>query len=674
MVALLGDCMLHKANLSDAYPEAPGCLAISTIPRDRTGDFDPMAFLDVCEGYEIVSFDVFDTLVFRKCVRPHLVFDYVGRVCDVPDFRRTRVRAEEAARLHNYARYSSHEVDLNDIYAHVRLGRHDKRMLMASELDAERELTFPNKLLSDAIRLLRERGQMVIAISDTYLLPDQVNMLLATHGVGVDRIFTSAEFKEVNAGKYNGEIFPRILGVLGAEPEKIIHFGDNKISDYEMPLLHDIAAVRLRTIMEMAYVDPGDNLHRYYILGQLDSFEAALLEGLQIKRSGIARTSYQSFGYNYAGPLVVAFALWILEQARLDGRKRLILFGRDGFIIKEAIEHLGFRDIEVEVLPISRRMAVFALAAVDLDVFLDFFPTREDYDSALSRLGLLGCSKVVDTFKRLHRTGQTVNVRAFVRREYETYEGLAGEEHRALLKAVADRTATHQLRDIAFVDVGWGLTIHRILDRLLEEPVAGYYLGRHEDAYDNGRIRCMAFDGLREIGPTQTRSFRCIELFELAFSYPVSSARKYVLKSDAAVVEYENDHRPEALRRLVSSASRSGVLTFVNDIKPYVHALDCSKIVSAALENFLCLVENSCPSERALLECVPHNREIGSGIYKTIKEYWATDVGNRSAAPPPIVRQQPRVLVSQFKKVVAEAGFATAVSKAIRYVSKRLAN
>ena len=78
---------------------------------------DLSSFMD---GYDVVSFDLFDTLLTRSFARPADVFEFVGRVRRIPSFAQDRVRAEILARQRKRVQDGSDEVTYADIQHELR--------------------------------------------------------------------------------------------------------------------------------------------------------------------------------------------------------------------------------------------------------------------------------------------------------------------------------------------------------------------------------------------------------------------------------------------------------------------------------------------------------------------------------------------------------------------------
>lgn len=60
-----------------------------------------MNFAKGLMSYDVISFDVFDTLLFRPFSSPSDLFMLVGERLDIMDFTQIRLQAEEEARQKN---------------------------------------------------------------------------------------------------------------------------------------------------------------------------------------------------------------------------------------------------------------------------------------------------------------------------------------------------------------------------------------------------------------------------------------------------------------------------------------------------------------------------------------------------------------------------------------------
>lgn len=67
-------------------------------------------------AYDVISFDIFDTLIFRPFDEPTELFDVLGQELGIPDFRRLRTNAEYQARVKKKKSGKYMEVSLTEIW------------------------------------------------------------------------------------------------------------------------------------------------------------------------------------------------------------------------------------------------------------------------------------------------------------------------------------------------------------------------------------------------------------------------------------------------------------------------------------------------------------------------------------------------------------------------------
>lgn len=177
--------------------------------------------------YDVVSFDIFDTLIFRTVDTPADVFGVVGNKIGDDDFKNKRINAEEEARNNTVCR----EPNINEIYAYLFIENTD--IAMASELDVEQQVCVCNPYMLDIVDALLQRGKEIIIVSDMYLPSMFLRKILERCGYnGFSNVFVSNEYR---ASKYSGELY-RQLSRDYLKGKKVVHIGDNMHSDYLMAL------------------------------------------------------------------------------------------------------------------------------------------------------------------------------------------------------------------------------------------------------------------------------------------------------------------------------------------------------------------------------------------------------------------------------------------------------
>ena len=177
---------------------------------------------------KFLSFDIFDTILWRRVPRPTDVFALVGaklrREGRCPDwvteaaFREMRIAAERKARTRRGS--LGEEVSLFDIWEAMPLETFSASIeeLVDAEMAMERAFTVIDHDMADVIRLAQKHDVPVVLVSDTYFTEDQLAHLLDRPELGSlsdVRVFRSHQH---GRGKGNG-LWPIVLKALGCGPE-----------------------------------------------------------------------------------------------------------------------------------------------------------------------------------------------------------------------------------------------------------------------------------------------------------------------------------------------------------------------------------------------------------------------------------------------------------------------
>lgn len=174
------------------------------------------------------SFDIFDTLLARRCIEPKHIFSDLEQRVHLHGFAAQRVHAERMVEAGPYT--------LDDIYdalrSHFGYDREVAEYLKQAEIDLEVENAIPIRENLDAV----ENGDVLI--TDMYLPRHAIMRLLDKIGLRkqVGLIISSA-------GKHTGQIWPGIRASMNLEQ----HVGDNLHSDVRSPLSSGIFAEHLTT-------------------------------------------------------------------------------------------------------------------------------------------------------------------------------------------------------------------------------------------------------------------------------------------------------------------------------------------------------------------------------------------------------------------------------------------
>ena len=193
--------------------------------------------LKVLENVDIISFDVFDTLILRPEVSiPSDVFSLIYPQDGY--FKARRIEAERVARS-KALEQGREDISLCEIYKALYPTHSDSELEEAMALEINTELRVCN-VNPEALALFRsiQNGKYgkkhVIITSDMYLSRDVIFTILTSSGFdleGVD-IFISSEY---GLTKRSGSLFKKVMELEPIEPKCVLHIGDNLISDYLKP-------------------------------------------------------------------------------------------------------------------------------------------------------------------------------------------------------------------------------------------------------------------------------------------------------------------------------------------------------------------------------------------------------------------------------------------------------
>ncbi len=206
------------------------------------------------------SYDIFDTLIKRKCGLPQNIFlamqNEIGsisisgkglesRFCDL------RVEADRIARRY-VCKNGVEDITINDIYCAMnhmgwipseeidRFINFEKRIELENAIPIEENIDIVKKKLSD--------GEKVIAISDMYLDSCSISKLFDKCDIPPIKIYVSSETKKC---KWTGNMYRFIRDKESVDYTEWSHLGDNSLSDVDIPSKLGIEAVHYINMQEI---------------------------------------------------------------------------------------------------------------------------------------------------------------------------------------------------------------------------------------------------------------------------------------------------------------------------------------------------------------------------------------------------------------------------------------
>lgn len=461
--------------------------AVSTIDR----------ILSAASSADVISFDIFDTLLVRQWFFPDNLFAYldeaVMRRFGITDFARLRKEAERLARLES----TGGDVDISAIY--LCLGKLCRQPEVMSEIrlleeSAELLTLRPRKDVIEAAHQLKAGGKRIVLISDMYLPEEFIRNVLMNYGIDMyDSLYLSCA---TGLRKDRGDLWANIAQRENVLPQRWLHVGDNEYSDLQLPL-------------EIGYSHPAHVMRaadQFFLFNeemqhwmQPSIWQEGLLLGLMANRiflpgsadvpisiNATERTieikSLRDFGYLVVGPALTVFMAWLIGRAREDKIELLLYASREGYLLKQAHELIAasLSIPESQYFLCSRRAAMIAslCEATSINQFLKAHFQGSFADLLQKRLGIENIIPFSERLgeERMMRLGSLPEDSATYRAQLLKCLDLLmneAETERLLYQRYAEPIINR--RRSALVDIGYSATIQRALVKFMRGIVGGYY-------------------------------------------------------------------------------------------------------------------------------------------------------------------------------------------------------
>ena len=327
----------------------------------------------------LVSFDFFDTLLFRLCAEPSDLFIETGRQLAAqgllraafapPEFRSARLAADERARGARTSAGQLPEVTLDEIYAELGEVVTDPVAARNVEFSVERGLGFANPAMVSLVEHVRALGCRTAIVSDTYFTAEELLRLLADQGVPAalfDEVLVSCELGK--AKWHHGTLYHELLKRFDVGPGEVLHIGDNLDVDVHQARRLGMDALHYpRSTPALSAALSGERK-----LSGRAGPSAGSLETVRLLGARQADGDQDPFrdGAFVLGPVLSRFADWCVETYARAGVRRVLALMREGELLGELMTRsAASRGIPLEVvICYSSRMATAraALPVVDL--------------------------------------------------------------------------------------------------------------------------------------------------------------------------------------------------------------------------------------------------------------------------------------------------------------------
>ncbi len=556
--------------------------------------------------HDIISFDIFDTLLLRPFMCPADLFHYLScqakNIAHDPslDFAAIRKQSESIAFSQALERGDG-EITISEIYstmsANFNIPDEICKSLMNIEIETEKKFLYRRESGYNAFLEAKELGKKIIITSDMYLDENTLDDILKKNGYnGYSKIYVSSKYKTKKRGC---ALYRHIINDFKISAERILHVGDNIDSDIIDAKKAGLHAFHLPAPIHKFKEDPK-GIYASLWKRDAERFSSSWKIILSIlgnhlydnpyfpQRNGtLFGGSAERLGYSGFGPLLLGFAKWLCEQAIRHNVDRLYFLSRDGKIIKDAYDCIAslYPDAPISFYLYCSRRAVNLAKVRDLSDIMDLlyvdFATNCTLDNLLTqRFGInydnipeeLFTKYSLSRDSRLKKddlpllcilfkeiSPMIINIANIERLEYMSY---------------LDKMQIYSNGNVAIVDIGYNGTMQESLYKIgdSKKKIDGYYLISFRTALKRvieNKLDMYSFlADFVDRHDTYHPFCKHVQLYETLFSSSETSFNKIIKDKNGNQRKiFMSASKEESRRKEVVAEIHTGALKFVKDVR-----------------------------------------------------------------------------------------------------------
>lgn len=422
------------------------------------------------ENYDIVSFDVFDTLLTRVCED----FLYVLKLVDeklradgiiIDNFIRKRIDAQSVASARGLYKLHDIYMIMSDFFC---LLESDCLQAEDYEVEVEVQICFPIHPMMNILKTLKKKGKTLICISDMHLSRDQMYRIFKSYGLSrffnKEDMFISCDYG-VTKGK--GRLFKEVRKNF-ENGVRILHIGDQWIADYiSAKSVHGYDAIKINRIV-------GNGFYK---------FTAAREYFDEISK----------WAYGNVGPVMYGFCKWIKKVADEQGIEDILFLTREGAFFYQIYSIVNNDDKRAKVMYSSRRSIADCSSDLSWKEFVRMIMiSGKNICDVLRRFNF--CDSEIDKIMEDNLWNKNDKVECLAGFEsflnkYRNKIDLCSKKNRSIFIKYFDSLI--QGKNVAIVDIGWAGTSQNLLQKVVNESgknynIIGLYFGvLNEQEKDN---------------------------------------------------------------------------------------------------------------------------------------------------------------------------------------------
>lgn len=542
---------------------------------------------------DIISFDIFDTLIERPFEVPNQIFDlmdlrFKALVPDEEvDFRTIRESSRSLV-----IKNDSEEVLLscryNALVDNNIISRSIADQMYSYELELEKKLCKPRAIGLELFNLAGLLKKDIILVSDIFFDKEFVQELLSLNGIkGYKHLFVSSDIGKL---KHTGNLYPIVLDKIETTPSKVIHVGDNYKSDVLNSKVFGIKSLYLENNKDLV---ANSTTYNNVLTDKKNNVLASIIKALatqnifRFKDFDLSRSFTQgknyNLGYSVVGPFFLGKALWVLKNALDENVTDIYFLARDGEIVKRCY------DIIAENMPGAPKSHYIMASRRSLNVASIF-----NYHDILDALKINFTPMPIGDLLRNRFGLEAIDNCIYIKHGFPDSRAIADIKKNkdsiiSLLEDISETIINNSTRERALllehykqhgltdcekkpllVDIGHAGSLQKSISRLIDRKLSANYFVTSDAIKSNVLTEGLSAKGYykEHLPPSEKEDpyNKFILLFELCFLNNKSSFIKFAENQGQIYPIYADSSRDEK-RKEFSLEVHAGVCQLCKDVK-----------------------------------------------------------------------------------------------------------
>lgn len=448
------------------------------------------------EKHDIISFDVFDTLVMRKVLYPSDIFTIIEKKLErkgvEPFFSFAALRVEAERLLYEEKKNPT----LDEIYERLQelsgIDETHRNELLELEIATELEFLVPRKRMLEFYNQIKGRKKIYL-ISDMYLPQTVIAKMLQRCGYeGYEELYVSCE-KRTSKSERLYELYLQDLQKDGYACSHCLHIGDNDVADIRSAEEAGLDTFQIMSARELLETSS----YRKLLVSEL-LFLDHLTLGLLCERAfqdpfvlygtkgKIEINNLKDFTQILIAPMIFYFSVWLMQKVCQSSCDYILYPSRDAYLIEKMCRQICESQFinefpDGEYFYVSRRAVLAAAIWNETDILR---VAELDFDGSIAELFKERFAVHVGGEAKDLKAGNDKALKNYLEKYQENILKQSARERNNYLGYIK-HTGISAHQTAAFIDFVSAGKIQNGLEKLLpEKELLGFYFLKREPDKD----------------------------------------------------------------------------------------------------------------------------------------------------------------------------------------------